>query len=258
MLPFKLSKEYLYPSLFAIVLHAVILLWLALDFSGSEKKNLLAPKSIKASLVQLEQKKPKKTTKKTVIKKPIKKPVKKPIKKAKPPTKKTPKPSPKKAVEKPKVDKNLEKKKEEARKRAEELAKQQAREQAEQEAFANDLESELADINEQLANEQASADEQAAMSYMGYIQQAVAANWSRPPMARNGMQVSLQIELIPDGTVVSVNTIKSSGFEAFDRSAITAVKKAERFPELKELESRVFERFYRKFTLIFNPEDLRL
>ena len=96
------------------------------------------------------------------------------------------------------------------------------------------------------------------MSYMAYIQQSVQQNWSRPPSARNGMQVELRIELIPDGTVTNVNIVNASSSAAFDRSAIAAVKRAEQFPELKELESRVFEKFYRRFTLVFKPEDLRL
>ena len=72
------------------------------------------------------------------------------------------------------------------------------------------------------------------------------------------MQALLQIELIPDGTIVNVNIISSSGNQAFDRSAVTAVNKSERFPELAELEPRIFERYYRQFKLLFKPEDLRL
>jgi colicin import membrane protein len=72
------------------------------------------------------------------------------------------------------------------------------------------------------------------------------------------MQVTLQIDLVPTGAVVAVNVVSSSGNDAFDRSAVAAVYQTERFDELKQLESRVFERYYRRFSLLFNPGDLRL
>jgi TonB family protein len=81
--------------------------------------------------------------------------------------------------------------------------------------------------------------------------------WSRPPSARNGMEVLLALQLIPTGEVVSVTVVKSSGNTAFDRSAVNAVQKAEQFPELKDLPPREFEKTFRRFRLLFRPEDLR-
>jgi TonB family C-terminal domain len=54
-----------------------------------------------------------------------------------------------------------------------------------------------------------------------------------------------------------VDVIKSSGDSLFDRSAVQAVKKAEQFPEVKEMPREVFERFYRELNLVFRPQDLR-
>lgn len=71
------------------------------------------------------------------------------------------------------------------------------------------------------------------------------------------MEVLLALQLIPTGEVVSVTVVKSSGNTAFDRSAINAVQKAEQFPELKNLPSREFEKTFRRFRLLFRPEDLR-
>ena len=51
--------------------------------------------------------------------------------------------------------------------------------------------------------------------------------------------------------------IRSSGNTAFDRSAINAVEKAGAFPELQKLPSREFEKTFRRFRLLFKPEDLR-
>jgi colicin import membrane protein len=100
------------------------------------------------------------------------------------------------------------------------------------------------------------ADEMAS-SYAALIQQTVVNYWSRPPSARNGMEALLQIQLIPTGEVVSVSVIKSSGNTAFDRSAMNAVEKAGSFPELQNLPNREFEKTFRRFRLLFRPEDLR-
>jgi colicin import membrane protein len=118
-----------------------------------------------------------------------------------------------------------------------------------------------ADLSRAMAEEDqvqatATAEEMAA-SYAALIQQTVVHYWSRPPSARNGMEALLAIQLIPTGEVVSVTVLKSSGNTAFDRSAINAVEKAGSFPELQSLPSREFEKTFRRFRLLFRPEDLR-
>ena len=65
------------------------------------------------------------------------------------------------------------------------------------------------------------------------------------------------IQLIPTGEVVSVTLASSSGNAAFDRSAVVAVEKAGQFPELQKLDSRLFEKNFRRLRLKFKPEDLR-
>jgi colicin import membrane protein len=71
------------------------------------------------------------------------------------------------------------------------------------------------------------------------------------------MEALLAIQLIPSGDVISVTLLKSSGSTAFDRSALNAVEKAGSFPELQNLPSREFEKSFRRFRLLFRPEDLR-
>lgn len=105
---------------------------------------------------------------------------------------------------------------------------------------------------------QAEQDELVADNYASLIKERVESTWSRPPSARKNMQVVLSIRLIPTGEVVGVEVVKSSGNLAFDRSAIVAVEKAQRFPELQDLSGPVFESYFRRFTLIFKPEDLLL
>ena len=94
-------------------------------------------------------------------------------------------------------------------------------------------------------------------SYDQMIGDRVAQNWSRPPSAVRGMVAVLEIRMLPTGQVVGVNVIKSSGDAAFDRSAEQAVKKVDRFEEVKNIPPDVFEKRYRLFTFTFSPEDLR-
>jgi colicin import membrane protein len=101
-----------------------------------------------------------------------------------------------------------------------------------------------------------SAEEMAA-SYAALIQRTVVGYWSRPPSARNGMEALLAVQLVPTGEVVSVSVLRSSGNAAFDRSAINAVERAGSFPELANLPGDEFERTFRRFRLLFRPEDLR-
>ena len=68
------------------------------------------------------------------------------------------------------------------------------------------------------------------------------------------MQAKLLVELVPIGDVVTVTLLEGSGNGAFDRSAEAAVRKARRFDVPKE--SEIFERYFRRFTLLFRPEDL--
>ena len=118
----------------------------------------------------------------------------------------------------------------------------------------------LADIESLLASEQrpqpgvtASPSDTAA----ALIRKAVIGRWTRPPSARNGMVAVLEIALVPTGDVVGVTVLETSGNVAFDRSAMNAVDKVGRFPEVSALERAVFERDFRRFQLIFRPEDLR-
>lgn len=70
------------------------------------------------------------------------------------------------------------------------------------------------------------------------------------------MEVLLRVFLVPTGEVIDVVLEASSGNDSFDRSAVLAVRKAERFQVPGQ--SRQFERNFREFTVLFRPEDLRL
>ena len=95
---------------------------------------------------------------------------------------------------------------------------------------------------------------QIAQSYRAEIYELVRQNWSRPPSARNGMSARLLVELIPTGEVISVAVVEGSGNAAFDQAAEQAVRQARRFPVPGN--NSQFERYFRRFYFLFQPEDL--
>lgn len=117
-----------------------------------------------------------------------------------------------------------------------------------QDSFARALDAE----SEQLA--QREADEMAG-SYIGAIIADIERHWSRPPSARQGMQVELRISLVPSGELVDISVVRSSGNTAFDRSAELAVRRAAPFQV--PANQTVFEQRFRRLRLVFTPEDLR-
>ena len=70
------------------------------------------------------------------------------------------------------------------------------------------------------------------------------------------MTAVVQLQVVPTGEVVGITIVESSGNSAFDRSVEQAVERAERFPELQDLDTPIFERNFRTFSLLFRPEDL--
>ena len=233
------------PALATLALHGLMLYMLTVNWSGMEREVIKvqpAPKVINARLVDVSEFRPK----------PKPKPKAKPKTKPKPVTKAKPKP-----VVKPKP-KPVAK----VKPAAKPVAKPEVKPKAEPRITEQELAAiARADLSQAMAEEEqmqatVTADEMAA-SFAALIQQTVINYWSRPPSARNGMEALLAIQLIPTGEVVSVSVLKSSGNTAFDRSAINAVEKAGSFPELQNLPTREFEKTFRRFRLLFRPEDLR-
>lgn len=101
------------------------------------------------------------------------------------------------------------------------------------------------------------ADDANVKSYSELIKERVEQNWSRPPSARTGMVCEFVIDMLPNGQVVNVSLTKSSGNAAYDMSAEQAIKRVDRFTEIKDIPIDVFEKYFRRFKFVFNPEDLR-
>lgn len=82
------------------------------------------------------------------------------------------------------------------------------------------------------------------------IRQKVDRNWKRPTGTVEGLQCTVRARLAPNGDVVEVVIVSSSGDEAFDGSALAAVYKASPLP-LPE-EKKLFE-YLREIEFLFKP-----
>ena len=109
-------------------------------------------------------------------------------------------------------------------------------------------------VGEELTAETLDAIEDLSQVYVTSIYLSVVQNWSRPPSARNDMSAIVLVELFPSGDLNTAGVIESSGDDAFDRSALNAVKRAAPFEVPDDL--ALFESNFRSFTLNFNPQDL--
>jgi len=90
--------------------------------------------------------------------------------------------------------------------------------------------------------------------YSNLIRDQVIINWKQPSSAKKGMSAEILITLVPTGEIVQVKLTKTSGNQAFDSSALNAIQKISKFEGL-DMGRRLFDNNFRKFTLVFNPEN---
>jgi colicin import membrane protein len=147
------------------------------------------------------------------------------------------------------------------KKAADDAKKKKAAEAAQRKAVEDKKAAALAELlSEDVGRQQAIADtqgDQVAGNFDDLIQSRVSEGWSRPPSARNGMSVVVQISMLPDGTIADVSVSRSSGDQPFDNSAVSAVKNVGRITEMQGLSPSDFAP-YRSFKMTFTPEDLAL
>ena len=221
------------PALVAVLVHLLFVFALEGGWTTASPTITAQPQVVQASLVSLSKPKPKpkpKSKPKAVEPKPESKPA--------------PEPAPQ--VEAPPAEPVVEQPES-----APEVSQEERLAELQRELMAGF--EDLPDADEQLPNEEVDAVQQVA----GLMQVRITQNWRRPPSARNGMEVLLIISLVPTGEVVGISVSSSSGSTAFDRSAIAAVERVARFPEVTVLSISAFERYFRRFPLRFKPEDLR-
>ena len=110
------------------------------------------------------------------------------------------------------------------------------------------------ELNKEMREFESSVIDDEIALYIREIYASVVRNWSRPPSANNEMSARIAVELYPNGELISVGIVKSSGNESFDRSALVAVQKAAPFKLPSE--ETLYERRFRSFFLLFKPSDL--
>jgi TonB family protein len=91
--------------------------------------------------------------------------------------------------------------------------------------------------------------------YSALIRDRVEQSWLRPPSVRPGMEAILQVKLLPGGEVRDVEIIQSSGDQAFDYSALKAIREARILPVPED--NGLFNRYFRVIQFPFRPEDLQ-
>lgn len=237
---------YTVATVLSLILHGLVIFSLLVNWQPESKKTLIQPQYIKAELVELAAK----TKPSPSVSTPVDQRAKREAEK---------KAQAKREAEKKRAQAKREAELREQRRieaekqrRIEQEKQRQAQERAQREAeFAEALEREQALLAAQ-------EDEKVANSYMQLIQQRLSENWSRPPSARLGMQVSIELRLVPTGRIVGVTIIESSGDRAFDQAAQQAAFKADQFKEIQGMDSAIFEKYFRKVKVVFSPEDLRL
>ena len=90
--------------------------------------------------------------------------------------------------------------------------------------------------------------------YMGLIQQTVKSNWINQFSPTAQLTAILKIKLDPDGNVLAVSVIQSSGNASFDRQAILAVQKSSPLPLPPD---PTLVKKFMSLTLPFNNQDLQ-
>lgn len=278
----KLSSTSLLPVFLSVLLHAVLLAFIILKFDFFKKEpEPYKPHFVTATLVDL---KPKAKAAPQQVKEQVldgkKDPDLKPLKQqkeqeaqeaeTKAEVKKVQEQKEKAETETKIRDEKL--KKEKAKKEADEKAKTDKQKKLEEEQKAaaeaekkkkaeKQRREELKALDAALQKEEqmisTSVDDVSSKSYEELIAERVRQNWNRPPSARNGMTTILEIKMLPTGQVVGVRIVQGSGDAPFDRAAEQAVKRVDRFDEVKNIPPDIFEKHFRQFLFTFRPEDLR-
>lgn len=237
--------SYLIAILSSLVIHGLVIFALVMSWEPDTRQIVIQPQYIQAELVQL-----------AATQRPE-------PKKIAPVVRSTPK-QPVQQQQAPAKKKQLEAERRAAEAKAQALAQAQRERQAElqRKKQAEQQAAKQAEFTEMLQREQAALkvqeEQKVANSYMQLIQQQLSENWSRPPSARLGMEVVVELSLVPTGRIAGVAIVKSSGDLAFDRAAEQAAFRVDQFTELQNMPAQIFEKYFRRLVVVFSPEDLRL
>jgi len=88
--------------------------------------------------------------------------------------------------------------------------------------------------------------------YSSIIKQQVMTQWKKPSAIKSDLTTEIRITLVPTGEIIKTKIIKGSGIKSFDDSALTAIASVGSFEDL-QMPSNLFEKHFRQFILVFNP-----
>ncbi|MDP0561312.1 MAG: TonB C-terminal domain-containing protein [Candidatus Endonucleobacter sp. (ex Gigantidas childressi)] len=157
--------------------------------------------------------------------------------------------------------------KEKEKLKAKKKKQEQEQEQEKEKQQADQRQKDLKELMKKLAEDRAQQKEQAEKEqldkdglevayYSNLLITRMSLHWNRPASALNHMVTVLEIVLSPFGELQGFKIITRSGNDAFDRSVIQAIKLGTPITELKDLDQRIFEKYFRRFTFKFSPGDL--
>ena len=91
------------------------------------------------------------------------------------------------------------------------------------------------------------------IKFYNAIKVKIESAWIQPRKIPSNLSCDLKITINPQGRVVGLNLLKSSGNIRFDNSAMQAVRRVETFSIFKEMQREVYEDTFKNIIFRFNP-----
>ncbi len=112
-------------------------------------------------------------------------------------------------------------------------------------------------IDSLLSEEKASDDifDEEIVRFYNAIKLKIESAWIKPRNIPSNLSCDLKIIINPQGRVVGINLLKSSGNIRFDNSAMQAVRRVETFSFFKEMKRKVYEDSFKNVIFRFNPTE---
>ena len=110
-------------------------------------------------------------------------------------------------------------------------------------------------IGAELAQSNTLASEKATANVLDSMTARITRAWRRPIAFQGGLEAYLRISLQPDGELQDARIVRTSGDTSFDKSVLTAVRRAAPFKEVEDFDLQTFEEKFQSLTVKFRPED---
>ncbi len=111
-----------------------------------------------------------------------------------------------------------------------------------------------ADAEREREHEAQRAEEKPVINEMiSYIGSTLKQSWRIPSTATDEMSAVVAINLFPSGEIDQAYIETSSGDQSFDRSALQAVFRTERFERIADIDPILFERSFKRVLIAFRP-----